>query len=441
MPPAVGLAVGALGSLGGSIIGAAQSSADQQAARQAALSAFQQYAALGTPPNMATPLILQQMQQQGILTPQLESEIKQGPTQLAQVHLNQQLQNTQDTALQSLMNQGQGGYTPQERAALNQILQQTGGATQAKVAQIQQQMQSRGLADSGSNLAAQLSAAQGGANQAQNAGLQVASQGNQNALQALSQAGALGGQMQQQQYNVGANAARAQDLINQFNTQNSISQQARNVQANNAAQAQNLANKQAIANYNAQQANQEQLRELQGQQQNWQNQMGLASAKANADIGQANYLGQQAAQTANQWQNIGQGFGGAGNAYAQYGNNQNLIGAITGLGQPAQTSTATVPSEESEESAPVYPNYSEMYGSPGAQSSSPWYGNNQTQIAAMAMGGKIPGNATTDGDHYKNDKVLIKASPGEIILPRSVTQSKNAPEDAAEFVRKLLKKY
>lgn len=55
-------------------------------------------------------------------------------------------------------------------------------------------------------------------------------------------------------------------------------------------------------------------------------------------------------------------------------------------------------------------------------------------------GGKLPGKAEVKGDSKKNDKVPILGSPGEIMLPRSVTQAKDAPQKAAEFVAAILAK-
>jgi hypothetical protein len=50
-------------------------------------------------------------------------------------------------------------------------------------------------------------------------------------------------------------------------------------------------------------------------------------------------------------------------------------------------------------------------------------------------GGKIPGKAKVPGDSPKNDTKLIAASPGEVVLPRSVTQSPDAPEKAKKFMK------
>jgi hypothetical protein len=53
---------------------------------------------------------------------------------------------------------------------------------------------------------------------------------------------------------------------------------------------------------------------------------------------------------------------------------------------------------------------------------------------AKAEGGEIPGRPRVRGDHPANDTVPILASPGEIVLPRTVAQADDAPERAAEFV-------
>lgn len=55
-------------------------------------------------------------------------------------------------------------------------------------------------------------------------------------------------------------------------------------------------------------------------------------------------------------------------------------------------------------------------------------------------GGKVPGKASVAGDSYANDTVPAIVSPGEIVLPRSVTQAKDAPKKAAAFVQAILAK-
>ncbi len=51
-----------------------------------------------------------------------------------------------------------------------------------------------------------------------------------------------------------------------------------------------------------------------------------------------------------------------------------------------------------------------------------------------ASGGQIPGTAQAPGDSPRNDTVPAMLSPGEIVLPRTVAQSADAPDKAAEFV-------
>jgi hypothetical protein len=54
--------------------------------------------------------------------------------------------------------------------------------------------------------------------------------------------------------------------------------------------------------------------------------------------------------------------------------------------------------------------------------------------------GEVPGHAEIKGNSVKNDKVPALLSPGEIVLPRSVTNAKDAPSKAAEFVKHLKSK-
>lgn len=63
-------------------------------------------------------------------------------------------------------------------------------------------------------------------------------------------------------------------------------------------------------------------------------------------------------------------------------------------------------------------------------------------IYDMKDGGHVPGTPEVDGakDTYKNDTVPAMLSPGEIVIPRSITMAKNAPEKAANFVADIIAK-
>lgn len=58
----------------------------------------------------------------------------------------------------------------------------------------------------------------------------------------------------------------------------------------------------------------------------------------------------------------------------------------------------------------------------------------------MKSGGTIPGKSAVKGNSPKNDTVPVMASPGEVMLPKSVMESKDPASAASKFVAALLKK-
>lgn len=56
---------------------------------------------------------------------------------------------------------------------------------------------------------------------------------------------------------------------------------------------------------------------------------------------------------------------------------------------------------------------------------------------AADEGAEVPGDGMVNGDSPKNDTVPALLSPKEIVLPRSVTMSDDAPEKAMEFVEAI----
>lgn len=56
---------------------------------------------------------------------------------------------------------------------------------------------------------------------------------------------------------------------------------------------------------------------------------------------------------------------------------------------------------------------------------------------ALVQGGYVPGQAQVNGDSQSNDTVPALLSPGEIVLPRSVTKSSNPDKAAVEFLQAL----
>ncbi len=59
---------------------------------------------------------------------------------------------------------------------------------------------------------------------------------------------------------------------------------------------------------------------------------------------------------------------------------------------------------------------------------------------ALLKGGSVPGSASVKGDSQENDTQPTLLSPGEVVLPRSVTMSKDPAAKAAEFMKHLKSK-
>jgi hypothetical protein len=61
-------------------------------------------------------------------------------------------------------------------------------------------------------------------------------------------------------------------------------------------------------------------------------------------------------------------------------------------------------------------------------------------LLAASQGAVVPGQASVKGDSYKNDTVPAILSPGEVVIPRHVMQSKNPAEQAKKFVAAIMAK-
>jgi len=296
-----------MGSVIAPIIGAQTAQNQLNYANQQQQNALAQYTGI-TPPSVASQqLNLQDYTNAGNLNIQNEQALQQQGNALAGISTDPRLVQAQMAALQQLSTTGQMGMTPAEQAALTQAQNNAASQAQAKNAQILNQFAATGMGGSGAQLAAQLNNSQASAQQLANNSNQVAQNAQQNALQAISQAGTLGGQMQAQSFNQQAQVAAAQNYINQFNTANSQNVQNQNVQAANAAQLRNLQNQQQISNQNTGLSNYQQQYNSALQQQQFNNQVGLAAGRAGQYNGIAQTQAGQAANTANMYAGIGQG--------------------------------------------------------------------------------------------------------------------------------------
>lgn len=301
----------------GGIMGSISASSGRKAAAAAAAAALAELNKIGLPPDLSKQIILEKFQSQGVLTPELEQDINLQASQVAQIKEDPSLRANQMDVLSTLGQVSRGGLRAEDRAAYNELRQATQRDSEAKRQQILQQMQARGMGGSGNELMTQLQSAQA-AEDAQSAGAdRLAAQASQNALAALAQRAQQAGSMRGQDFNVNQARALAEDDRNKFLFQNSVARQRANVSAQNEAQRANLSNAQRLSDENASQSNRESLRQVQAKRDYYQDQMSLATAKANALNNQATVAQNNANSQANMWSGLGNS---VGQGFAAYGN-------------------------------------------------------------------------------------------------------------------------
>lgn len=299
------------------------------------------------------------------------------------------------------------GYSPQQmqesyrgtQQALNQqqdlvrALQQQGGLSNQS--QIYGQLQDV-VAGRGPNPAQAMLAQATGQNVAQQAALMAGQRG----------AGANVGLMARQAGRAGA------DL------QQQAAQQAATMQAQQSlgalGQAQNLATQQAA-------------QQIQGTQAMTQAQMNQQQVIGNylAALNQAK-AGIAEQQAAGQQKGIGGVLGGIGKGLVAAGGPWSTIGGILGGAEGGEVPDVVTSNPQESESSPLH-DYMRGFAQGGA-------------VQNMKTGGHVPGKAKHHGDSVKNDTVHAMLSPGEIVIPRSIAQGKNAPDKSAQFVAAVLAK-
>lgn len=158
--------------------------------------------------------------------------------------INQAMRQKQLQAIGGVEELSETGLSAIDRAALTEIQNQIATQERGQRESILQNMAQRGLSGSGQELAAQLQASQAASQQASTQGMQQAAQAQQARVNALSNLANLSSGIEQTDFQRQAQKAQAQDVINQFNTQN-----------RNVAGLRNLQTQQDIANINAQERN------------------------------------------------------------------------------------------------------------------------------------------------------------------------------------------
>lgn len=307
------VAIPIIGAIASNVIGGAMgaNAADKErnAAENARRAALSEYGGISLPDIEQQKLNLGLLQQQGSYTPDLEQSLALGPSAMEQVSTDPRLRQAQLQALEQISGVAQGGLTPADMAAIEQTRRTSEAQNQARQQAILQDMQQRGQGGSGAELIARLKGAQDVSDRASQANLETAQMAQQRALQAMGQQASLAGSIRGQEFGESSDVARARDLINQFNTQNQQNVGQRNVGAKNTAQQQNLGERQRVADTNVGLLNQQQMANKALQQQQLQNQLNLAAARAGQFSGSATAADTRAGQQASMWTGLGQSIG------------------------------------------------------------------------------------------------------------------------------------
>ena len=291
MPVTTALVAGGVGTVAGGLMGLLTRpdlSASTQSAKLQALTAL-----LNRPPEIpevelqkySTPEALAYL---GNFTPE---ELQ--ATGLPAGVINQAMRTKQLQALGGVEELSQTGLSAIDRAALSEIQNEIAMQERGQRESILQNMAQRGLSGSGQELAAQLQSSQAASQLASQQGLQQAAQAQRARVDALSNLSNMATGIESTDFQRQAQKSQAQDVINQFNTQN-----------RNVAGLRNLQTQQDLANMNVQERNR--------------------IAQANADLANKeimqNQVNRPLAQYGLQTQYtsaLGQGIGGVGQTQTQ----------------------------------------------------------------------------------------------------------------------------
>ncbi len=379
--------------------------------------------ALPTP--TAASLTLPQLQrfvQAGIMTPEEAQSYLVQSNAFDQTGAGGAGMDTELSAIGKLQNiVNSGGADAEEQANIQGILNTLGTTERGQNEAIVAQNARQGIGNSGLTMAAKLQAAQDDATNANTEALQTGASEEARNLAAIQELGGIGGQVQGQEYTAGANKASAANAIAQFNAQQQQDISKVNTTAANAAKAANLANAQDVANKNTVTAQTEEQSIPAAQEQAFQNALQKASAgtqTAESLAGVKQATGQQNAGI------LGGLLGTAG-----------TVGAAYLAGNPYAALATTLAKSN------ATPNTNTTTSNTGGVSTAATGGQIMpggiNRPMNMKAGGPVPGIPAVPGDSPRNDTQLAKLSPGEIVLPRSVTQPAPDAGRVMQFLKSL----
>jgi hypothetical protein len=224
---------------------------------------------------------LQDLVQQGVLTPEEAIAYLQNQSEMGNIQVDPQFLEQAREEMRYLADVAQqGGMTAGMRARLNEGVRTMEQETSAQTKAIIEDAARRGITGSGVELGGRLLAAQGSANRAADTGVQAAADAEARAMEAAKGAGALGTQLNAQEFGQEADVARAMDDVARFNVTARQNVENANVAARNKAKEVTLAEKQRISDANAAAKNEEAVRRAGLTQAEFQNRLAKGTAVA-----------------------------------------------------------------------------------------------------------------------------------------------------------------
>jgi hypothetical protein len=350
-----------------------------------------------------------------------------GPSAYGDISVDPSLRASQSAQLAALENLRQsGGFNNTDKANLATIANQEASKEKAQRDAIMQQSQMRGNAGGGMALMAMLNANQAATNRMSQRGLDVAGMAQDRALKAGDSAANLSGNMQKQDFDRAAQVAGARDAVARFNAQMGNQGNQFNQQQNMQMQQANQQKQQGVYNQRAQadQSAQNMNRFTQPQAE-YAAKRDKAQGMAGNAQNKAKFYNDQIAQgrTAQ-----GQMWGGALQAGAGIYGDSLVAGAIKN-GNAASGGAQGYGSTF--KGSPGGNDYAAMES--GNYDGYQPYKPGRSNYVEMAYGGEVPGEAGFYGDSPMNDTVDARLSPGEVVVPRSMTDER--PEQIGEFVQ------
>lgn len=320
---------------------------------------------------------LQKYVEAGILTPAQAQAYLQQSNAYNDQNIDQTGTGAQISALNRLSEVADAGEmgTPQDQAAMDAAEQNMNRSVGGQRGAIEQQMAARGTPYALIQAAMQNQTVGQDAQQAHMDAVNAQAASYQAALNALSQSGQLGAQLQGQQNTQANTVAGAQNAMQQFNAQNQQQASEANAARSQEANQMNLSNKQQVANNNTGLENTRTQYNAALPQQMFNNSMQKASGMAGAAT---NYGGLQ--------QNQGQQTAG-------------ITSGLINLG------ASFIPNPNGVKPKAAHGGYVDANGK-----------------MCMSDGGQVPGQAMFPGDTEMNDTVDASLSPGEAVIPRSSVQ-------------------